>query len=70
VSSEFRISQLCNILNARPQSYALSELQKDVEQDLEALPEPQREAARTKFAIFVVHNKLKPKLAEIPPDVP
>jgi hypothetical protein len=58
------------MLNARPQSYALSELQKDIERDLEALPESQREAARTKFAIFVVNNKLKPKLAELPPGVP
>ncbi|KIJ65702.1 hypothetical protein HYDPIDRAFT_110849 [Hydnomerulius pinastri MD-312] len=50
--------------------YALSELQKDVELELQALPESEREANFTKFAIFVVHNKLKPKLGELPPDVP
>jgi hypothetical protein len=35
-------------------------------------PEPEREALKnaTKFAIFVVHNKKKPKLAEIPVDTP
>ncbi|KAF9221338.1 PRTase-like protein [Gyrodon lividus] len=50
--------------------YALLELQKDVEFELQALPESEREANRTEFAIFVVHNKLKPKLGELPPDVP
>ena len=34
------------------------------------LPESEREAARTHFAVFVVHNKLKPKLGAIPDDVP
>ena len=51
-------------------SYAITELQRDVERALEALPESEREAKRTKFAVFVVHNKLKPKLAELPPDLP
>ncbi|KAI0060996.1 PRTase-like protein [Artomyces pyxidatus] len=50
--------------------YAVLELQKDVEKELLALPESEREAARTKFAVFVVHNKLKPKLGAIPSDVP
>lgn len=50
--------------------YAVSELQKDVEKELLALPESERDAARTKFAVFVVHNKLKPKLGQLPPDVP
>ncbi|KAF9245248.1 phosphoribosyltransferase-like protein [Melanogaster broomeanus] len=50
--------------------YALSELQKDVEHELQALPESERDANRTEFAIFVVHNKLKPKLGELPPSVP
>ncbi|KAH9479587.1 Hypoxanthine-guanine phosphoribosyltransferase [Psilocybe cubensis] len=52
--------------------YALSELQKDVEAELLNYPESEREALRskTKFAIFVVHNKLKPKLAELPADTP
>jgi hypothetical protein len=51
-------------------SYALSELQKDVENELQGVPEAERDALRTKFAIFVVHNKLKPKHAGLPPDVP
>ncbi|KAH9945720.1 hypothetical protein B0H21DRAFT_860285 [Amylocystis lapponica] len=50
--------------------YAVSELQKDVERELAALPESERAAQRTKFAVFVVHNKLKPKFAELPPDIP
>lgn len=53
-------------------SYALSELEKDVEKELLSYPESEREALRaaTKFAIFVVHNKNKPKLAELPLDTP
>lgn len=51
-------------------SYAVSELQKDVDEEVAKLPESEREAARTKFAVFVVHNKLKEKLAELPADVP
>lgn len=51
-------------------SYAVTELQKDVETELLQLPEAEREAARTKFAIFVVHNKLKPKAHVLPADVP
>ncbi|KAF7356754.1 hypothetical protein MVEN_01010400 [Mycena venus] len=41
--------------------YALSELQKDVEQELLKHPESERAALRdaTKFGIFVVHNKRK-----------
>jgi len=50
--------------------YALSELRKDIEKELEKVSEAEREALRTKFAIFVVHNKLKPKLATLPSDVP
>ncbi|KAI0792123.1 phosphoribosyltransferase-like protein [Abortiporus biennis] len=50
--------------------YAVSELQSDVERELAKLPESEREAKRTKFAVFVVHNKLKEKLASLPPDVP
>ncbi|KAI0793893.1 PRTase-like protein [Fomes fomentarius] len=50
--------------------YAVSELQSDVERELALLPEAEREAKRTKFAIFVVHNKLKPKLANLPADIP
>ncbi|EGO22079.1 hypothetical protein SERLADRAFT_472396 [Serpula lacrymans var. lacrymans S7.9] len=50
--------------------YALTELQKDVELELAAFPESERDALRTKFAIFVVHNKLKPKFAQLPPDIP
>ena len=51
-------------------SYAVSELQRDVERELLALPEAEREAKRTHFAIFVVHNKLKPKLGTLPADIP
>ncbi|PPQ88713.1 hypothetical protein CVT25_009477 [Psilocybe cyanescens] len=52
--------------------YALSELQKDVETELLNYPESEREAlrAKTQFGIFVVHNKLKPKLAELPSGTP
>ncbi|KAG0709251.1 hypothetical protein DFH29DRAFT_887263 [Suillus ampliporus] len=50
--------------------YALTELQKDVELELQLLPESERDSKRTKFAIFVVHNKLKPKLGQLPPDTP
>ena len=49
--------------------YAVAELQKDVEREIETLPEAEREAARTKFGIFVVHNKRKTKLGTIPDDV-
>lgn len=54
------------------QSYALEELQKDVEQELLSHPEPERDSLRqkTKFGIFVVHNKKKPKLGQLPPDTP
>jgi hypothetical protein len=53
-------------------SYALSELQKDVNEELLTYPEEERAALRaaTKFGIFVVHNKLKPKLAELPAGTP
>ena len=51
-------------------SYAVTELKKDVERELALLPESEREAKRTQFAVFVVHNKLKPKLAELPADMP
>ncbi|KAJ3923050.1 hypothetical protein F5877DRAFT_87747 [Lentinula edodes] len=49
-------------------SYALTELRKDVEAELLNYPEVDRDALRasTKFGIFVVHNKNKPKLAELP----
>ncbi|RDB20894.1 Xanthine phosphoribosyltransferase 1 [Hypsizygus marmoreus] len=52
--------------------YALSELQKDVETELLSYPESERDALReaTKFAIFVVHNKNKPKHAELPAGTP
>ncbi|THH33371.1 hypothetical protein EUX98_g836 [Antrodiella citrinella] len=50
--------------------YAISELQADVEREIASLPEGEREAKRTKFAVFVVHNKLKPKLGALPDNVP
>ena len=49
--------------------YAISELQKDVEKELLALPEEERAAARTEFAVFVVNNKNKPKQGTIPDNV-
>lgn len=51
-------------------SYAISELQKDVERELESLPDSERDAARTKFAVFVVHNKIKPKVKHLPGEIP
>ncbi|KAF8202123.1 hypothetical protein BJ912DRAFT_1028957 [Pholiota molesta] len=52
--------------------YALSELKKDVEEELLSYPESERAALRaaTSFGIFVVHNKLKDKLAELPAGTP
>ncbi|KAF7977120.1 hypothetical protein HWV62_4732 [Athelia sp. TMB] len=50
--------------------YAISELQKDVESELVNFPESERDALRTRFAVFVVHNKLKPKLAVLPSTIP
>ncbi|KAJ9121044.1 hypothetical protein QFC24_005025 [Naganishia onofrii] len=53
-------------------SYALKELIKDVNQQLELVQDPTeraRLAETTKFGIFVVHNKLKEKAAEIPEGV-
>ncbi|KAJ3731779.1 hypothetical protein DFJ43DRAFT_998375 [Lentinula guzmanii] len=49
-------------------SYALTELKRDVETELLNHPEADRDALRasTKFGIFVVHNKNKPKLAALP----
>ncbi|SCW02859.1 LAFE_0F15852g1_1 [Lachancea fermentati] len=51
--------------------YALSELEKDAEEqakakgiDLEKQPE-----MKTKFGIFVLHDKLKPKKADLPADM-
>jgi len=49
--------------------YALSELQKDVEEARQLLPEDERGGTKTQFAVFVVHNKLKPKLGSLPEDV-
>ncbi|TFK25649.1 PRTase-like protein [Coprinopsis marcescibilis] len=50
--------------------YAVSELKRDVEAELLKHPEDKRAKLRaaTRFAIFVVHNKKKPKLAEIDPE--
>ncbi|KAH9975936.1 PRTase-like protein [Lactifluus volemus] len=50
--------------------YAVSELQKDVEEAVQLLPERERDAAKTQFAVFVVHNKLKLKLGSLPADTP
>jgi hypothetical protein len=53
-----------------PFRYAISELQKDVENEVQVLPESEREGLKTQFAVFVVHNKLKPKLGSLSADVP
>lgn len=50
--------------------YAVSELQKDADKAVQLLPHHEREGAKTKFAVFVVHNKLKPKLGSLPNDIP
>lgn len=50
--------------------YAISELQKDVEGELLHLPEAERDAQRTEFAVFVVHNKLKHKLGKLSESLP
>ncbi|EGG13125.1 uncharacterized protein MELLADRAFT_101134 [Melampsora larici-populina 98AG31] len=51
-------------------SYAVAELEKDVKDQLEKLSEDERKKLDpTEFAIFVVHNKDKPKSAQIPDHV-
>ncbi|TIA86356.1 hypothetical protein E3P99_03704 [Wallemia hederae] len=47
-------------------SYAVNELQKDVQEQYKSLP---ADTPATEFAIFVVHNKLKEKASDIPADV-
>ncbi|EJU03552.1 hypothetical protein DACRYDRAFT_64485 [Dacryopinax primogenitus] len=49
--------------------YAISELKKDVEQALAHMPKEEQEAKRPKFAVFVVHNKIKPKAEKLPDDI-
>lgn len=50
--------------------YACSELQKDIDQHLAELTPEQRAAApETAMAVFVVHNKLKPKDGVIPESI-
>jgi uncharacterized protein len=48
----------------------VSELQKDINLELVSYPESEREALQTKFGVFVVHNKNKPKIGVLPPDTP
>jgi len=50
--------------------YALAELQKDVNAELQKLPQAEREKNRPEFAVFVVHNKLKEKVGKLPDTVP
>lgn len=50
--------------------YALAELQKDIDAELQKLPESERKKNRPQFAIFVVHNKLKEKRGKLPPTIP
>jgi hypothetical protein len=68
-SASFVTVNLCRF--TRQISYALSELKKDIEAGLLIYPESERDALRaaTHFAVFVVHNKSKPKFAELPQDV-
>lgn len=50
--------------------YAVAELKKDIAQQYERLtPEQKTHFPKTELAIFVVHNKLKEKLADLPDDV-
>ena len=54
----------------RTLAYAVDELQKDIAKHLAAISEDQRDSLPpTEVAIFVVHNKLKPKLGNLPPNV-
>ena len=41
-----------------------------MEKELLKLPESERAAKRTEFAVFVVHNKRKEKLGTLPADLP
>jgi len=50
--------------------YALAELQKDVDTELQKLPEAEREKNRPEFAVYVVHNKLKEKVGKLPTAIP
>ncbi|KAI0704292.1 PRTase-like protein [Cytidiella melzeri] len=50
--------------------YAVSELQNDVEKELLALPESERDGKRTEFGVFVVHNKRKEKLGKLAGNLP
>ncbi|KAL7007217.1 hypothetical protein EMMF5_003056 [Cystobasidiomycetes sp. EMM_F5] len=51
-------------------AYAVRELQADLAKQLESLSEEQRaRTPPTEFGIFVVHNKLKPKAAQLPDSV-
>lgn len=49
-------------------NYAVSELKKDVAEQAQAKGIDVKDAG-TKFGIFVLHNKLKPKKADLPEDV-
>ncbi|GAA5858798.1 hypothetical protein JCM8547_004992 [Rhodosporidiobolus lusitaniae] len=50
--------------------YAVDELKKDIKAQFDKLPEDKKaEFPKTELAVFVVHNKLKPKRASIPDDV-
>lgn len=51
-------------------SYAVSELQRDIDALYAQLSPEQRAATpETKLGIFVVHNKLKNKLGDLPEDI-
>lgn len=67
-SKSRRILINCVVRSRLRYSYAISELKKDIEAELLSYPDEDRESLRaaTHFAVFVVHNKLKPKLADLP----
>ncbi|KAF9646364.1 PRTase-like protein [Thelephora ganbajun] len=50
--------------------YALAELQKDVNAELQKLSESERDKNHPEFAVFVVHNKLKEKVGKLPATIP
>lgn len=50
--------------------YAVTELQRDIDSQLAAMTEAERAVLpETKLAVFVVHNKLKPKACSLPASV-
>ncbi|PFH46877.1 hypothetical protein AMATHDRAFT_88049 [Amanita thiersii Skay4041] len=69
---QYALQELKEYLFITYSSYALSELQKDVEAEMRTYPKHEQDKLReaTKFGVFVVHNKKKAKMASLPPDTP